>query len=896
VARKKRIEGNDNLSIDSGTKDAIQCSTKSEKSEVADGMGTRTSTMKLTIRHFLESKSESKVLAVDPTRVTAVERAIESQQPGENPSAKASSMTLTIQHFQERNRASEIISVGPPIVEPVERAPKSEEQGEKQSVETPSMKLTIHHFLESNHPSEMISAGPTTAEHIEQITESEKQGGKQRVEVPIIVGEADPVHVSASIWRTGKDDSEHSLKEATTFGVFACGQNLSCRSVLCQSSLNAGEDLPSPVHITRSPVLQSENRIMDSIPLNRSTRSSDSRNNLMVVRSEDDCESKWKKKKLRPVRKQKKPGYPKNLELFSDADPLNISDLSGTSSNDWSMEPMLPLSPQVVGPTLPQERLGDVMRSKTDIVAPNCSERAATLVEGAFDGIFKGALAILNPEEHAFAVIHQVHSPVDVFQFQFDENVRFDVSSSIELEQAHVIEVLEDTKIPHAISALTITVREELPVLASKNLMDTMTQCTESSSTSESIRDSNRMPDQADLHALLFSDSESTDSGDSGVFELFELELDYSHEDEEEVEFLSWNKPGDIGRIKAHMSDLGPSLHPRINQTSDASTRVPSTPTRGIDRSLKTPQDRNVGLGQVGVSLLTKVPSTPLPRDDPVLVLFSISSEESVKTLEEMPVDSENVVVWQRNSDLKDDIDENVPITTPREINPGCERNGHENSNEPSHATRGNKGGPRHQAMNVATPPMKKAGEDDWAALPQRKTIQRRPRLASMELIEEGWAPPLHTTRPRPRPSPSPRPRRMVNDRKRRTLEASEDWDMGLDIQAMDAWDLRFPVPSHDATSTRAFREAIPAPSSFVAPWLPSKPSMTLRETDASKGILRAVPPAQSTAWSNGQQYRRNMPDVSVQTKDLWRPMQLFSKAFQEPFVQRRSAKDENNV
>jgi hypothetical protein len=136
----------------------------------------------------------------------------------------------------------------------------------------------------------------------------------------------------------------------------------------------------------------------------------------------------------------------------------------------------------------------------------------------------------------------------------------------------------------------------------------------------------------------------------------------------------------------------------------------------------------------------------------------------------------------------------------------------------------------------------------------------------------------------------------MVNDRKRRTLEASEDWDMGLDIQAMDAWDLRFPVPSHDATSTRAFREAIPAPSSFVAPWLPSKPSMTLRETDASKGILRAVPPAQSTAWSNGQQYRRNMPDVSVQTKDLWRPMQLFSKAFQEPFVQRRSAKDENNV
>ena len=60
---------------------------------------------------------------------------------------------------------------------------------------------------------------------------------------------------------------------------------------------------------------------------------------------------------------------------------------------------------------------------------------------------------------------------------------------------------------------------------------------------------SNRMPDQADLHALLFTDSESSDSGESGVFELFELELDYSHEDEDEVEFLSWNNQGDIGRI-----------------------------------------------------------------------------------------------------------------------------------------------------------------------------------------------------------------------------------------------------------------------------------------------------------------------------------------------------------
>ena len=488
------------------------------------------------------------------------------------------------------------------------------------------------------------------------------------------------------------------------------------------------------------------------------------------------------------------------------------------------------------------------MTSDNDVMESNFSERVATLVEGACDGIFTGPLAVLNPEEHAVNVYSKVH--------EFDDCVHgLNASGSNELrqlEQGGEIEICRESEISPEMSTPSITDRDERDVLVVENLTGTKTVDT---SMCEKKTTGLRIPQPANLHDLLVSDSESDVSDGLGIHE--PLDADYGGE-EAEMDFSSRNPPFNMGTIRNNWK-AEETVHRITDSESSSKLKKNLWARASTFHPIIQPRNDTARLGHVKASSSTNAPPTFSPREYRDLILFSISTNESTETLEEIPVQSENIIVWQNATKVEEDLPEAEIVKSPKEglasESFGCSVKSSSQEND-------------------------KDASNGWVELPARKKFQRVPRIGIFERAEDDWTPPFHVAPPH-----------QVNRGKRRSLSASEDWDMELDIQAKNAWDLRVNVESKvlAAPFRRPPGQARLAPLSHVTSMLPRDASMMSHGAVGNKNVLRAFPtPTSPSGWSN----RENKGNHALKTRDLWTPKQVNTKSLRSSLGLRRNRQD----
>jgi len=624
---------------------------------------------------------------------------------------------------------------------------------------------------------------------------------------------------------------------------------------------NGGHIHSSPeIHTAEPTAKASAKPQVDLVEVILSSIATGTPDNLTVVRSKDFIGTNKRRhtKNLNDGKKVKKNQSPSEVLATPCADLSHASGLSG-SSNDCSLKPKGSKSLMTIKSPNRNKSGREAKTSDGEFSSVNFSQRIAALVEETCDGIFKGTLSAFNPEEHAANVVHRAHSHPNASLFDERENQIEEACSENDTDQAHETEVIQDL----GFSEFTVAKPE---AVTSNTLADVIPDRETPSSACHRRRHDHPISKEANLHALLFSESASFDSDVLGLNDSSEL-FDENCKGKDEGHFSSAKQRNETEEIN------------HFTLPKDNLSRV-RPKHQGAQVSIG-PQ----GNGQISRATMTyPLLSSLLRRRDPALFLFS-NSEESAATLDEVPFEEpealENVVVWQSHSFLEG---KRVDVESREEINVEGQRHCDENPCQDASGTQPQENDCHQQATNIVVPSatiVKRPDDFDDRVLP-RKRPERRHRRNNLQLPEDDWVPQV--------PVPKPQEQKA---RQRQELKASDDWDMELDIQSKNAWDLRVHVQTKIMESPhRPCLQVLPATPTNVVHNLPRRPAIPHAVPLAHKVSSRKTPPPSRTSlWINNPSVWQSKPNFRVPSKELWRDR----KISQEPqYLPSLTDRDEN--
>jgi hypothetical protein len=565
-ARKKVMGGIDDLSSESGDLFHLQ---PRRSPECMNGVGARSVCTRLTIRHFLEAsrKSENPV-ANPPITAQPVECVNESQEQASRVSLNAPFLVIPRAKQDHVSDSTAFFHLK-----------ESSESTNVEGARTPSMKLTIRHFVESNKTSirGVNQRGENTLDKEALHSPEGKHDNVSTLEAGGAGRDTSPnsqsrfanlslfgcvQHVDCQSKFSQHDPKSEEDPSHAQFRVMNPSMNQSTKPRINFLDMDGSTVSSVRNHLM---VVRSEGDY-DSFTQGKKQKLSPGRKlkksgvptrlsnfpypQIIDVSDLSGSSGEWSMEPILPPSPtvvQPTALHQLDRETTTCDDDMFLPMLPVIKVSTLQNEPQretrkvddqafLPLSPMVIQPTshiepgnesrksdeddvlspvvlqaiVGNETVRKTMTSDNDVMESNFSERVANLVEGACDGIFTGPLAVLNPEEHAVNVYSKVH--------EFDDCVHgLNASGSNELrqlEQGGEIEICRESEISPEMSTPSITDRDARDVLVVENLTDTKTV-----SMCEKKTTGLRIPQPANLHDLLFSDSESDVSDGLGTRE-----------------------------------------------------------------------------------------------------------------------------------------------------------------------------------------------------------------------------------------------------------------------------------------------------------------------------------------------------------------------------------------